>query len=63
MKHTIEEAEGNSEIVPATCLGQIGGGKVDGDAASREFQARVYNGTPDPLLAFFNGRFGKHDYS
>lgn len=28
-----------------------------------KFQARVYNGTPDPFLAFFDGRFGKANYS
>ncbi len=57
-----EYAERDRQIETAGLLGQVGGGKIDRDAARREFELRVLHRSADAVSRFAHFGFGQtHD--
>ncbi len=53
-----EDAEGNCQIKAPSVLGQVRGGKVEGDASGWKVEGRIEDRAANPVLAFLHGGFG-----
>ena len=56
-----EDADGDGEVVGGPFLAEVGGSETDGDAAHREFEARVPHRRADALPGFLHRRVGQPD--